>query len=111
MSDAVDENTLTMLKEVMEDDFGKLIDAYLDDCNYKIPQLPQLLASRDFEQLRRTAHSLKGASSNFGAHELTDLCLRIEQAARAEEEAGLEALIAAAEREQRRVADALCKHR
>ncbi|MYM62546.1 Hpt domain-containing protein [Pseudomaricurvus sp. HS19] len=111
MSDAVDENTLTMLKEVMEDDFGKLIDAYLDDCSRKMPQLPLLLESRDFEQLRRMAHSLKGASSNFGAHALTELCLQIELAAKAGEETGLEALVRAAGAEQQRVADALAAHR
>ena len=107
MTDPVDHDTLQMLKEVMEDDFGKLIDAYLDDCEVKMPQLSQLLQARDFDQLRRMAHSIKGSSSNFGAASLTDLCLRIELAARDEAPEGLGALIEAAEMEQRRVAAAL----
>lgn len=82
MTGSVDTETLTMLKEVMEDDFNALITTYLDDASARIPQLQTLLDSEDAEELRHCAHSLKGSSSNLGATALSELCFEVETRAK-----------------------------
>ncbi len=99
MTSSVDTETLTMLKEVMEDDFGTLITTYLDDVNTRIPQLKAALEGRNCEDLRHGAHSLKGSSSNLGAAPLSELCLQVETLAKEGCVEGVESLLAQIEAE------------
>ncbi len=103
MTDAVDTDTLAVLREVMEDDFDVLVQTFLDDARERIPQLRSLLAGGDCEGLRQMAHSLKGSSGNLGAAPLSALCFQVEQCAKDRRIDGLEDTLAAIETEFQRV--------
>ena len=99
MTGSVDTETLTMLKEVMEDDFSALITTYLDDASARIPQLQTLLDGADAEELRHCAHSLKGSSSNLGAMPLSELCFEVETRAKEQQLDDIEPFLRQIERE------------
>ncbi len=99
MTGSVDIETLTMLKEVMEDDFPQLISTFLDDATVRIGQLTDLLDAKDCDELRLCAHSLKGSSSNLGALPLSELCFEVETKAKEQQLEGLEISIATIKQE------------
>ncbi|MAZ88231.1 MAG: histidine kinase [Cellvibrionaceae bacterium] len=99
MTSSVDAETLTMLKDVMEDDFDTLITTYVDDVVARIPRLKAALGSQNFEDLRHCAHSLKGSSSNLGALPLADLCMQVETLAKEMCVEGVEPLLTQIETE------------
>lgn len=107
MSESIDSETITMLKDVMEDDFQELINTFLDDSRARIPLLREELASGDTEALRHTAHSLKGSSGNLGATALSQLCFQVEQQAKQKRTEGLENLIERIEAEFQQVVSIL----
>ena len=63
---------LAELEEIMEDDFGVLLDIS-DDASQKIELLDGALEAHDASSIRELSHSLKGASSNIGALPLSRL--------------------------------------
>lgn len=75
----VDPDTITMLRDVMEDGFEPLMQSYVDDSQHRIIELHTALESQDGEQVRRLAHSLKGSSGNVGALHVAELCLKLEE--------------------------------
>lgn len=93
MNESVDTDTLSMLKEVMEDDFQLLVSTFLDDAQLRIPQLFEEFNAGDGDMLRQTAHSLKGSSSNLGAVRLSELCFQVEHRAKENQLDGLEAVL------------------
>lgn len=56
-----------------------LIQIYLEDAPKRIAEIEQSLAAGDLRRLTLAAHSLKGSSSNFGAHQLRALSEQLEQ--------------------------------
>ena len=101
----VDSDTLAMLQEIMEGGFGPLLESYLSDGESRIRDLEQAYNDHDFDQLRRTAHSLKGSSGNVGATQMADLCLLVEQRGKEEELDGVESLLSEIHREFSAVRD------
>lgn len=99
-----DQDSLEMLKEVMDDEFGDLILVYIKDSDDRLPLIHDALAAADATRLRELAHSFKGASSNISAAPLAELCFRLESAARDGQLADADALVAAIESEYRQVA-------
>lgn len=81
----IDEVILFDLKEVMEADFNRLISIYFDDSVLLLESLVQSLQSGDLPKLRKTAHSLKGSSSNIGAPRLAELLQELEDMAKQNE--------------------------
>jgi len=81
----LDHETLTTLKQVMEADFGLLIDTFKQDSVERITKLREVIQSGDAEATRRAAHSFKGSSSNIGARHLSTLCAALEKKALAGE--------------------------
>jgi histidine phosphotransfer protein HptB len=77
----LDYDALNALKDVMEDDFGLLIQTYLKDSTDRLVSLRQLILSENADLIRRTAHSFKGSSSNLGAVYLATLCSMVERKA------------------------------
>lgn len=79
----LDIEMISSLKEVMEDEFVTLIDAFLQDSTDRIRVLHDLLRqpALDADAIRRAAHSFKGSSGNMGALELSSLCGGLEQKA------------------------------
>ena len=105
----VDEETLNMLKEVMEDGFATLLETFIDDSKIRIVALRQAFGAGDAEEVRRAAHSLKGSSSNLGANQLVALCLHVENSGRDGNLDGLEEEIIKIEQEYQTVADIMKK--
>lgn len=55
---------------------------FLDDCPRSLAELRDAAARGDCGAVERSAHSLKGAGSNFGASRMVAAALRIEQMGR-----------------------------
>lgn len=77
----LDYDALNALKDVMEDDFGFLIQTFLQDSSDRIVTFKKLIVDQDTDLLRRTAHSFKGSCSNLGAVRLASLCSVVERKA------------------------------
>ena len=82
MSGHLDMTLIGELKELMEDDFAELVQTYLADSELRRDQIRQAVANQSAADIRQTAHSLKGASSNLGAPALAALCQTLEEAGR-----------------------------
>jgi HPt (histidine-containing phosphotransfer) domain-containing protein len=74
-------DALNSLKEVMEDDFGFLIDTFIKDSEDRLTTLHELVGGDDVDAIRRAAHSFKGSCSNLGALRLASLCSALERKA------------------------------
>ena len=57
----------------------ELLDIFLEDYKEKNTQLKELIAKKDFEQVRNVAHSLKGAAGNISAQDFHHSFAAIEQ--------------------------------
>lgn len=74
-------DVLNSLQEIMEDDFGFLIETFIQDSQDRLEKLHRLVGSDDFDSVRRAAHSFKGSCSNLGALRLVSLCAVLERKA------------------------------
>ena len=72
----LDPRVLSGLQEVMEDEYPKLLDTFLDDSQKRVEALR--MARDDAKALGRIAHSFKGSSGNLGALRLAQLCELLE---------------------------------
>lgn len=79
--DHLDYDTLKTLKQVMEGDFGLLIETFKQDSNERLKKLHDVIQGSDADLIRRAAHSFKGSSSNIGAPQLSALCAALEKKA------------------------------
>lgn len=78
----VDTAALGELREVMEDEFDLLIEAFVLDARERLDELAGAVALADADLARRAAHSLKGSCGNVGAVLLADLADHTEAACR-----------------------------
>ena len=100
MSDSrLDGKVLAALREVMEDEYPVLLDAFLADSEKRLRTLHLACERGDVEQLRQTAHSFKGSCGNMGALQLADLCRQLEELADDQRLDGSVALIEGLDRE------------
>lgn len=93
-----------------DDDPGLLVEVigmFLEDAPTRIKEIEQGLASGDIKLLERAAHSLKSASANVGATQLSSICKRIEEIARQAKSDGIAELIPESNRAWREAAEAL----
>lgn len=70
------------LKDIMEDGFSELVDAFIVDSEEKLEQLKLAVSESDAGRIGELGHSLKGASSNICAAPLADIYKDIEAAGR-----------------------------
>ena len=98
-SEHLDHTAIATLKEVMEDDFQLLIDTFVNDSKERLQVLAAALAAGDAEEVRRSAHGLKGSSSNVGALRLAEICFQLEEAGRENRLDGMAEMLADAEAE------------
>jgi HPt (histidine-containing phosphotransfer) domain-containing protein len=77
----VDYDALNALKDVMEGEFGFLIDTFIQDSMDRIEKLHSLVGGENVDAIRRASHSFKGSCSNLGALHLADLCASVERKA------------------------------
>lgn len=66
------------LREVMEADYGLLLDSFIVDSHERLQQLQQACEVADAAALRAAAHSFKGSCANLGALQMAELCRHIE---------------------------------
>lgn len=57
----------------------ELFDIFEQDFKLKRKELEKSLLSKDVENVRNIAHSIKGASGNISAHRIQEVCLFIEK--------------------------------
>jgi HPt (histidine-containing phosphotransfer) domain-containing protein len=62
---------------------AELVEIYLQDSPALITQIQKQITARDFDTLRRAAHTLKGNSNQIGAMTLADLSAKFEEMAKA----------------------------
>jgi signal transduction histidine kinase/DNA-binding response OmpR family regulator len=108
---AVDRQQVEALRALGEGDgmelVRELVRVYLEDIPLRQAALREALAGHQWDDARRAAHSIKGASGNFGARVLVDLARQAEDAAVRASHADLETLAGKIETEAARVASAL----
>ena len=78
----IDRSILADLREVMEDDFPRVLSSYLQNAPLQVQRLEQAARAGDIDAMVRPAHSLKSSSANVGALQVSELAKEIELAAR-----------------------------
>lgn len=110
-SGVLDMNVIEGLRELGgDDDPGLLLEVigmFLEDAPTRIKELQQGLATGDVKLLERAAHSLKSASANVGAMQLSSVCKRIEEIARQRKSDGIAELIPESDKAWNAAAEAL----
>lgn len=95
--DVLDMKVISGLRELGgDDDPGLLLEVigmFLEDAPTRIREIEHGLANGDIKLLERAAHSLKSASANVGATQLSTICKRIEEIARQQKSDGIAELI------------------
>ncbi|MEZ6103414.1 MAG: Hpt domain-containing protein [Pirellulaceae bacterium] len=65
-----------------ESDLFELVEMFVADLPDRIATLETTYAQQRWEELRRTAHQLKGASGSYGFHQITPYAAALEIAVR-----------------------------
>jgi HPt (histidine-containing phosphotransfer) domain-containing protein len=86
---------------------AELIDTFLKESPQLMAQLRDAAAGGDVESLRRSAHTLKSNSAEFGASALSALCRGIEDMAKNRSLQGVLDRVSEAEKEYQRARSAL----
>jgi len=86
---------------------ARLVGMYLSKTPDRIKLLRAHVAAKNFMEISREAHTLKGASGSIGAARVADTCAQIEVARKAKDEKRLEELMDALEAEYARARHAL----
>ncbi len=75
MADIIDEITFSQLLEIDDYDFAKgIVDEYFQQAKDVIGRLESLLTERDWVEIGRVGHHLKGSSAAVGAAVVRDIC-------------------------------------
>ena len=94
----VDTEAISNLRALSPDDgdafLKEIIGIFIEDTPIRIAELHKNQASGDAITFTRTAHSIKGSSSNVGANELRSIAEKLEHQARQYGIHDVEALIA-----------------
>ena len=81
-SPRLDDETLSDLKDIMEEDFPVLLETYLADAVVRLDSIDAAACEKNSVDLRESAHSFKGSSSNIGASRLALLSSNVESLAK-----------------------------
>jgi signal transduction histidine kinase/CheY-like chemotaxis protein/HPt (histidine-containing phosphotransfer) domain-containing protein len=87
----LDPVTIATLRNLDEAEFHQLISDFLADLSNRLEALETAHLVRDHEALRRTAHTLKGAMATLGATRMQNFSQTIEYAAKAGDDAVIDA--------------------
>ena len=90
----LDDELIEELREDMEDEFGEVIESFLDEVPGWLAKLTQALADSNAEQLFQTAHSLKSSSGYMGAPVMQQLAAQLERMGRGGSVEGCEPFLA-----------------
>ena len=76
-------NTIFVYSSLAADpDLGELVEMFVQEMPDRINALETQMRSRNWDQLTRTAHQLKGAAGSYGFEAITPYAARLESAAR-----------------------------
>ncbi|MBN2294072.1 MAG: Hpt domain-containing protein [Pirellulales bacterium] len=64
-------------------DLGELVELFVDEMPDRIQNLTNLLEQSDWEELRRSAHQLKGAAGSYGFDTISPIAAVVEDKIRA----------------------------
>lgn len=103
----LDEALLEELRDILEEEFPALVSTYVQDSAVRVKDMQDAFVRGDMEALRKSAHSLKGASANLGLELLTDLCRELEESVMVGALDGMEARLGQVGEEQLRAAGLL----
>ena len=81
------------LGSLMDELMPELIEVFFEDSISRMSQLKHSLSSHDGQQLRQTAHSLKGSSATLGMLSFSNLCAQLEMVAKVEDWENIPALV------------------
>ena len=70
----IDEDMLTELRDVMEEDFPLLIETFLRDSVQRLATIQDAFQNAQTQEFSRACHTLKGSCINLGLDRLADLC-------------------------------------
>ena len=107
MNQHVDEAAIGELRDIMGDDFGLLIDTFVNDSVKRIVDIQAAIAAGDAEKLRTVAHGFKGSALNISAQLLTEHCKQLEHMGRDNNLSEADAVFQQAKQEFARVRDFL----
>jgi HPt (histidine-containing phosphotransfer) domain-containing protein len=79
---------------VVAKDLEDLVPTFMKNRGKELETLRSALAAGDLEQLRQLGHRMKGVGNSYGFEQVSALGKRIEDGARANDKAGLDACIA-----------------
>jgi len=63
-------------------DLGELVDLFVQEMPHRISALETQARSRDWQELTRTVHQIKGAAGSYGFPAITPYAARLENAAK-----------------------------
>lgn len=66
-------------------DFADLVEMFVEEMPNRVATLVTAYDAADREQLRTTAHQMKGASGSYGFHQLTEFAARLENSLKNEQ--------------------------
>lgn len=98
----LDESLLDELRGILEGEFPALVSTYVQDSAVRVQDMNAAFAMGDADALRKSTHSLKGASANLGLEVLTELCRELEEKAMTGRLDGVEPLLQRVAEEQQR---------
>lgn len=98
----LDEVLFEELRSILDTEFPTLINTYVQDSAARVEDLRAAFAAGNADAVRKSAHSLKGASANLGLVYLAELCRELEEAAREGGLAGQEARLLQIQQERER---------
>jgi HPt (histidine-containing phosphotransfer) domain-containing protein len=105
---SLDDGALQTLRGLGGDQFlDEVIDAFLADAPELVATLRRSLDSRNCEELRRAAHTLKSNGATLGAERFSELCQTLEQQAKSGELDDAAELVERIEQEYRPLEEAL----
>ena len=107
LSQHLDIAALDELKEVMEEEFGILLQTFIEDSDIRLEDMRRAIENSKSDELLKSAHSFKGSCGNIGAFQLSELCKQAEQMGRDVELGKAPDLFKGIESEYKIVRDAL----
>ena len=78
----IDDEVITELRNIMEEEFADLLHAFLNDLSIQIALMQTAVAQNNADELYQLAHKLKSSCGSLGALRLAELIQRLEQAGR-----------------------------
>ena len=70
-----------MLEGIGTESMRELMAFYMEETRVRAPEMRAFFDDGNFSELKRSAHSLKGASNTYGLTTLADVAAKLEQAA------------------------------